>query len=227
MTRISPEHPQRIGRRRVGRPRSTAGSQHAHRDRIVGTAAVLFAEQGFGKTTTSEIAQAAGSSEGTLFHHFPTKRALLAEVGRREGERVFEVAFAGVDPAAPPPEPEALVQSLFDYARKEPAAYRLFAMDGDLEDLEAGFSAKRDSLLAGITAILAGWSARGFLRQMNPDIVAELIFAIVDGAVRRLVLEDRWNEQEVWLRETCRAIEALLAPGADEAQRRTPTRAEQ
>lgn len=189
------------------------------------SAARLFAERGFSKTTTAEIAREAGASEGTLFHHFPTKRALLAEVGRREGEQVLRIAFEGVDPGAAPPDPEVLLRPLFRYAQREPDAYRLFAMDGDLEDLDAGFSAKRSRVIGGLSAVLAAWSARGFLRSLNPDLVAELIFAVTDGAVRRLVLEERWDEREDWLRETCHAVRALLDPGADATRPLQPKRA--
>ena len=179
------------------------------------SAAALFAVQGYGETTTAQIARKAGASEGTLFHHFPSKRSLLAEVGRREGKRVLEIAFAAIDPEAPPPDPETLLRPLFDYAEREPDRYRLFAMDGDLEDLDAGFSAKRALVTEGLAAGLAAWSARGSLRRMNPDRVAELIFAVTDAAVRRLVLDERWREKEAWLQETCFAVRALLAPGHD------------
>lgn len=182
------------------------------------SAAALFAKQGFGNTTTAEIARAAGASEGTLFHHFATKRALLAEVGRREGARVLKLAFEGVDPAAPPPDPLDLIRPLFDYARREPDAYRLFAMDGDLEDLASGFSAKRSQIISGLSALLAGWSARGHLRRMNPEVVAELVFAVVDSAVRRMVLEERWDEEELWMEELAFALRGLLNITLDATQ---------
>ena len=197
--------------RRPGRPRQLE-RRKAARERIVEAAALLFGRQGFAATTTAEIARRARASEGTVFHHFPTKRALLAEVGRREGERVIALAAQGVDPTAPPPEPEEMLRPLFAYAREHPDAYRLFAMDGDLEDLDAGFAAKRERVTGGLAILLAGWSARGLLRRMNPDIVAELIFSVVDGAVRRLVLEAGFDDEEAWLQETCHAVRSLLAP---------------
>jgi AcrR family transcriptional regulator len=40
----------------------------------------LFAAQGFDGTTTRDLATAASVAEGTLFRHFPNKKAILVEV---------------------------------------------------------------------------------------------------------------------------------------------------
>ena len=50
------------------------------RSRILSAALRLFASQGFDGTTTRDLAQAAGVAEGTLFRHFPNKKAILVEV---------------------------------------------------------------------------------------------------------------------------------------------------
>ena len=47
------------------------------RDLILNAAARLFAEKGFHRTTTRDIAQAADVSEGTLYNYFETKDELL------------------------------------------------------------------------------------------------------------------------------------------------------
>lgn len=56
------------------------------RRRILGHAMQLFAEQGYGPTTVSEIAAAAGVSRATFFLHYPTKAALLGELSREMAE---------------------------------------------------------------------------------------------------------------------------------------------
>ena len=50
------------------------------RERILKAALRLFAKRGFEATTTRDLAEAAGVAEGTLFRHFPTKKAILIEV---------------------------------------------------------------------------------------------------------------------------------------------------
>jgi AcrR family transcriptional regulator len=55
-------------------------SEAQTRTRILNAAQRLFASQGFEGTTTRDLAQAAGVAEGTLFRHFPNKKAILVEV---------------------------------------------------------------------------------------------------------------------------------------------------
>jgi len=48
--------------------------------KIVEATIKLFAEKGYANTSTSEIAQAAGVAEGTIFRHYGTKNNLLLSV---------------------------------------------------------------------------------------------------------------------------------------------------
>lgn len=55
------------------------------RQRILETALRLFVERGFSGTSTRRIAKEAGVSEGLIFHHFPRKRDLLADLRKQRG----------------------------------------------------------------------------------------------------------------------------------------------
>jgi AcrR family transcriptional regulator len=50
------------------------------RNRILKAALRLFAQRGYDGTTTRDLAEAADVAEGTLFRHFPNKKAILVEV---------------------------------------------------------------------------------------------------------------------------------------------------
>jgi len=50
----------------------------ARRTQILMGAAQVFAQKGYHKATTREIAKAAGISEGTIYNYFSHKRELLA-----------------------------------------------------------------------------------------------------------------------------------------------------
>jgi len=59
-----------------------ARSQHA-RDQIAQAALTVFALKGFAASSMDDICMAAGCSKGGLYHHFPTKSAVLGGVVER------------------------------------------------------------------------------------------------------------------------------------------------
>ncbi|MCL6617889.1 MAG: TetR/AcrR family transcriptional regulator, partial [Anoxybacillus ayderensis] len=48
--------------------------------KILQAAIDMFAEKGYAATSTSEIAKRAGVAEGTIFHHYKTKKDLLLAI---------------------------------------------------------------------------------------------------------------------------------------------------
>jgi TetR/AcrR family transcriptional regulator, cholesterol catabolism regulator len=71
-----------VPRRARGRPRKTADERDDgnRRRELIEGAARLFRQQGFGATTTRDIAAAVGMQAGSPFYHFESKEALLAAV---------------------------------------------------------------------------------------------------------------------------------------------------
>ncbi len=63
---------------------------------IIQAATTLFASDGFHATSTRKIAAAAGVSEGTVFHYFSTKNALLLAILDDFYEHLIESAREGV-----------------------------------------------------------------------------------------------------------------------------------
>jgi len=61
----------------------------ARREQLLSTALALFYEHGYAGTSTRSIAEAAGVTEGLVFHYFPTKDAILLEIAARQN------SFAG------------------------------------------------------------------------------------------------------------------------------------
>lgn len=85
------------------RRRTQAERTAATRAALLEATVECLVSQGFGGTTTTEVAHRAGVSAGALLHHFPTKADLLcAAVGhlfeRRQAE--FRKAMANLEPGA-------------------------------------------------------------------------------------------------------------------------------
>ena len=68
------------------RPRAKRLNAADRKQQIIESAIALFGKDGLQGTTTKALAEAAGVSEGTIFKHFPTKKALyLAAFEGRTG----------------------------------------------------------------------------------------------------------------------------------------------
>lgn len=57
-----------------------SNSEPQTKSKILLAAQKLFAHKGFNGTTTRDLAEKAGVAEGTIFRHFPNKKAILVEL---------------------------------------------------------------------------------------------------------------------------------------------------
>lgn len=71
--------------------------RHPSQDRILDEAEVLFANRGYAGMGLSELAEKAGLSKSSLFHHFPSKIEIYAAVLERVFERVWDRIDQSVD----------------------------------------------------------------------------------------------------------------------------------
>lgn len=87
------------------------------KEQILDAAAALFAENGYYKTTTAEVARSVGVTQPYVFHFFKSKESLYLAVLERASQRILH-AFANVEA---PPEllqetmGKAFVDLLFSY----------------------------------------------------------------------------------------------------------------
>jgi DNA-binding transcriptional regulator YbjK len=75
------------------------------RQRIIDQAMRLFGEQGYAATTIAQIEAAAGLSpgSGSLYRHFPSKQALLAEGSASRSPPARNCSASSPTPPASPP----------------------------------------------------------------------------------------------------------------------------
>jgi AcrR family transcriptional regulator len=100
---------------------------------LIATARRLFAERGYADVGTEEIVRAAGVTRGALYHHFDSKRELLAavheQIERELTERIATQAFAGDDAPADPIAALHRGAELFLDACLEPEVQRIVLLD--------------------------------------------------------------------------------------------------
>jgi AcrR family transcriptional regulator len=127
---------------------------------IYAAALPLFVAQGIQGTSTASIAKAAGVSNGTLFHYFSTKEALVLALYRH-----LKLALAEQTPTpsaanSPLAQIEQVLLSVIHWAMAHPDGYRYLRMVSQPpfsalltpEDHALGFSAHMALLQAGQAA---------------------------------------------------------------------------
>lgn len=84
------------GKQVIGNMTNPASAPYgeATRDRILLEASRLFARWGYHGTSTRDIARSVGIQQPSLFHHFPTKRAIMEALLKLNFQRAVEYAVA-------------------------------------------------------------------------------------------------------------------------------------
>jgi AcrR family transcriptional regulator len=178
------------------------------RERLVAAARELFAENGLENTSTMAIAKKAGVSEGILFHHFSSKKGLLARVGEAFAQEIA----AAIMPGSPDElTEEIIVRNAFAFVEENGGLYRLFIeTNSDLREL--GFADRNDIVVARIRELLAPQIDSGEIRKGNLQVMAELQFAVVEGAIEAWQKTEDESLKEDFIQETAHSMRAMLLP---------------
>ncbi|HET7094317.1 MAG TPA: TetR/AcrR family transcriptional regulator [Thermomicrobiales bacterium] len=166
--------------RAAGRAAACAVENVSGRERILREARALFTAHGYASVSMQQIADAAGVNKATLYHHFRDKEDLFVAVIAAE----FERERAGIAGAL------AAGGDLRD--RLEQVAAHLFASHQSdfgrlLADLREQVSEPRREVLraqcappwAQLREAIAQATAAGETRPFDPELVAQLFFAMV------------------------------------------------
>ena len=100
------------------------------RDAILKAAKELFAQRGFQATTTCEVAKRAGVAEGTIFHHFTSKRAIFMHLLEEMRQLYVSETRARMDKASTGLEAiEELIRFHFEFSRKNSNDIKMLIRD--------------------------------------------------------------------------------------------------
>ncbi len=158
----------------------------ATRQRIIETAASLFAEHGYTATTVDELIRAVGLSKGAFFHHFESKRLLALTCYRQKQSEIMRRLLAGVAEYDDPLERlRAAIDARCDAVATDPAlrcVLRLckeLADDPDLVDELAAAIRIPTSVIAGE---IRAARARGLVSEsVDAESAAESLFSGLVG----------------------------------------------
>ncbi|MBI1817555.1 MAG: TetR/AcrR family transcriptional regulator [Deltaproteobacteria bacterium] len=158
------------------------------REKILGTAARLFAEQGYENTSISQVARAAKVSKALIFWYFETKEQLYHTALRK----TLEPYFINVDDLGGLNEREQierLIELFAEFVRENVYSVRFFlslVLQGERQPDEV---IRRVSELYGVfrnllADIIESGQRRGVFRSdCSPQLDAALIMAALDGVL--------------------------------------------
>jgi AcrR family transcriptional regulator len=199
----------------AGRPaRAYRRQPNEKRERLLGSARQVFAGKGYTGATTAEIAAGAGVSEGILFHHFGSKRDLFATVAVAYGRGLAEAMF-GREPGSELVAPADAIRRAFAYVRENRGLHRLFLIR-DPQLAESLHDEAREEIVTALELVFRNGAERGVLRPMNARIAAELMYALVSGALEACFDIDSGAREEEYLRETVQCVAGALISTAEE-----------
>ena len=164
------------------------------RELILSTSAEMFARRGLRATTVRGIADAVGMLSGSLYHHFPSKDAIVDEVLTRYLDAI-RVRYAVVLASGKGPAEclHDLVVTSLEVAEEQPHATAIYQNEGQYLREMPGFS-KIQSAAAEIQQawlqVIAAGVADGSFRD---DIPSRVFYRLIRDAVW---LSIRWHRPD-------------------------------
>ena len=156
-------------------------SEDATRNRIIKAAQKLFARQGYDGTTTRDLAIAAGVAEGTVFRHFPNKKAILIEVATEGWVEILtdlltELSEMGSYEAVA----QVMRRRMLNF-HKNGDLMRVCFMEAQFhEDLRDRVQTEVIDKMTNVAeAFFETAMEKGIYRKMNPRIVAQVFVGLV------------------------------------------------
>lgn len=157
------------------------------REQLLAAGVELLSRRPHEDVSIEDIAAAAGSSKGLLYHYFPTKKDfILAAIERGQRELAARLR---PDPGLPPEaQLDASLDAFLDYVEENATAFRAIfrGVDGDPE-IMAALEAGRAEQMKTLMDALAGWEESPVSTDPSPPLETAIqgwLF-FVDGAVLR------------------------------------------
>lgn len=204
--------------RRPGRPRATpAADPDANtREAILEAAGRLFTTRGYSASSTRQIADAVGLRQASLFHYFPRKEDMLAELLDRTVEPAVRFAAdlrsVGGAPAA------ALflliVNDLKSFCGHAVKLGWLYIQPDARADRFKAFWDKRDRLRDEYRRLIEAGVAEGDFVTDDVELSTSVVFGIVESVTTWFEPNGDQNPGAVWAEVACAALRMLLADPA-------------
>jgi TetR/AcrR family fatty acid metabolism transcriptional regulator len=221
-------HPRAQRRQRRRRARPSASDDRGGRERLLAAAVELFAEQGYAATGIAEVCARAGVAKTALYWHFDNKEGLLAAVIESIGTSWIEqIRKAAYQAGTAEERIERLVSEWRRILLEQPELLRLPIV----AQLEQGDSLRARDAVRTIWqraewALIEGIEDTMGRSLPDVDLVAHTIFALLQGALLRQIVDPDEAQLDRVLGELQRTIVLLIAdrlPAGSTGPARSPS----
>jgi AcrR family transcriptional regulator len=165
--------------------RARRGRPGYDRDRVRAIAVELFNEQGYDATSVADVAQRLGLTKSALYHHFPSKDALL-EVALDEALGGLEAAIDAASTLDAPAVDRLrhVIRAATDVLLAHlPSVTLLLRVRGN-SAVEVAALERRRRFDQRVTAMVAAAQAEGDIRgDVDAPVVARLLFGMINSVV--------------------------------------------
>ena len=193
------------------------------RGEILAAAMRVFEASGYTATTVEAIAEAAGVAKGSIYNYFPSKHELF--------QQIFADAMATAEEQVMPILAEPIpatdkITGLLDYWFSRLSYHRRIGrlvlefwvtaareQQGELAKTFAKNYAQWRQRLAGI--LTQGIAEGAFRQDLQTQVAASLIMAVLDGTEVQLILQVHQSVGEEFLAALKRAILMALSAGQE------------
>lgn len=169
-------------------------SEEQTRTRILRAAQKLFSRQGYDGTTTRDLASAAGLAEGTIFRHFPTKKAILIEVATQGWVEILTDLLTELSEMGSYKAVAQVMQRRMLNLRENGDMLRVCFMEAQFHpELRDRIQAE---IIVKMTEVAEAFFQtamdKGVYRQMNPRLVAQVFLGMftIAGFSQNTILEE-------------------------------------
>ncbi len=192
------------------------------RERIRSEAATLFSRNGFNGTSMAELAHAVGITKSSLYHHFPSKQALLSEIIELTVARVTPLVQEVADMDLPATErlSRAIILHTVEAIRDQDAI-ACFIEEGRYlaPDFMATHVANRDAYEQVFRRMIEDGIASGEFVPQDVGIAVKAVLGMCNSVVRWYRPGGEHSPEEIADEFARFAIHGAAAPSAVGADR--------
>lgn len=176
-------------------------SEEQTRTRILRSALRLFARQGYDGTTTKDLAADAGVAEGTLFRHFPNKKAILIEVATQGWVEILTDLLTELSEMGSYKAVAQVMQRRMLHLHKNADMLRVCFMEAQFHpDLRDRIQTEVIVKMTDVAeAFFQTAMDKGIYRRTNPRVVAQVFLGMftVAGFSQNTIMEEGSSPTEM------------------------------